>query len=88
MGVGVLVLKKFEDAVRDRDNIRAIILGTAVNNDGSDKVGLIAPSVSGQAEVIRSAYERASVSPSSVSYVEGHGTATENGRPGRVQGAR
>lgn len=80
-GVGVLVLKKFEDAIRDRDNIRAIILGTAINNDGSDKVGLIAPSVSGQAEVIRSAYERASVSPSSVSYVEGHGTATEMGDP-------
>ncbi|MEM9446187.1 MAG: beta-ketoacyl synthase N-terminal-like domain-containing protein [Verrucomicrobiota bacterium] len=80
-GVGVLILKRLEDAVKDGDTIRAVILGTAINNDGADKVGLLAPSVNGQAEVIKSAFKRANVSPSTVSYVEGHGTATELGDP-------
>lgn len=80
-GVGVVVLKKFEDAVRDGDAIRAVILGTAINNDGADKVGLLAPSVAGQTEVIRQALKRADVSPATISYVEGHGTATELGDP-------
>lgn len=80
-GVGVVVLKRYEDALRDGDAIRAVVLGTAINNDGADKVGLLAPSVAGQAEVIKKALERANVLPETVSYVEGHGTATELGDP-------
>ena len=80
-GVGVIVLKRFEQAISDGDNIYAMILGSAVNNDGADKVGLLAPSVSGQAAVIRAAVERSGISPDAISYVEAHGTATELGDP-------
>ncbi|MEM7384527.1 MAG: beta-ketoacyl synthase N-terminal-like domain-containing protein, partial [Verrucomicrobiota bacterium] len=80
-GVGVVVLKRLADAVAAGDRIRAVILGTAVNNDGSDKVGLLAPSVGGQAEVISMALKKAGVAPETVSYVEAHGTGTELGDP-------
>ena len=53
--VGLVVLKRLADAVRDRDNIRAVILGTGLNNDGSDKVGYTAPSTRGQSNAIRAA---------------------------------
>ena len=52
-GVGVVVLKRLEDALRDGDTIHAVIRGSAANNDGADKVGYTAPSVSGQAAVVR-----------------------------------
>ncbi|MBZ4375547.1 type I polyketide synthase [Corallococcus sp. AS-1-6] len=80
-GVGVLVLKRLADAVADRDPIRAIVLGTALNNDGGGKTGFAAPSVQGQAAVIREALSVAGVSPSDVSYVEAHGTGTALGDP-------
>ncbi|NNC19845.1 alpha/beta fold hydrolase, partial [Corallococcus exiguus] len=80
-GVGMLVLKRLADAVADRDSIRAIVLGTALNNDGGAKTGFAAPSVQGQAAVIREALSVAGVSPSDVSYVEAHGTATALGDP-------
>lgn len=80
-GVAVLVLKRLADALADRDPIRAIVLGTAVNNDGGGKTGFAAPSVHGQAEVIREALSVAGVSPGDVSYVEAHGTATALGDP-------
>ncbi|RKH75990.1 acyltransferase domain-containing protein, partial [Corallococcus sp. AB032C] len=80
-GVGMLVLKRLADAVADRDSIRAIVLGTALNNDGGAKTGFAAPSVQGQAAVIREALSVAGVAPSDVSYVEAHGTATALGDP-------
>ena len=54
-GVGVVLLKRLEDALRDRDDIHAVILGTAINNDGNSKVAYSAPSLEGQSEVIAEA---------------------------------
>jgi phthiocerol/phenolphthiocerol synthesis type-I polyketide synthase E len=78
-GVGVVVLKRLGDAVRDRDTIYAVIKGSAINNDGNRKVGYTAPSVAGQTEVIRAAHAAAGTSAAEVSYVETHGTGTELG---------
>jgi acyl transferase domain-containing protein/acyl carrier protein/NAD(P)-dependent dehydrogenase (short-subunit alcohol dehydrogenase family) len=83
-GVGVLVLKRLDDALKDRDNILAIIRGFALNNDGSDKVGYTAPSVDGQAEVISLAHEMAGGDFEAVGYIEAHGTATSLGDPVEV----
>jgi len=80
-GVGVVVLKRFEDAVRDNDTIYALVSGWAVNNDGSNKVSYTAPGVDGQAEVIRMAQSFAEVSPEDIGYIEAHGTATPLGDP-------
>ncbi|MEL6135942.1 MAG: type I polyketide synthase, partial [Cyanobacteria bacterium J06628_6] len=80
-GVGIVVLKRLQAALRDGDHIYAVIKGSAINNDGADKVGLTAPSVSGQAAVIRAAIDQASVDPHTISYVEGHGTGTALGDP-------
>jgi acyl transferase domain-containing protein len=85
-GLGVVVLKRLADALRDGDNVRALILGTAINNDGSMKVGFTAPSVSGQAEVIVEALSAADVNPETISYVEAHGTATALGDPAEIAG--
>lgn len=78
-GVGVVVLKRLEDALRDGDPIRAVIRGTAVNNDGSLKVGFTAPSVIGQMEVITEALAISGVDPTTIQYIEAHGTATPLG---------
>jgi amino acid adenylation domain-containing protein len=80
-GLGLVLLKHLEDAVADGDTIHAVIRGTAINNDGSDKVGYTAPSVDGQAEVIAAAQRAAGVHPDTVEYVEAHGTATLLGDP-------
>jgi acyl transferase domain-containing protein/SAM-dependent methyltransferase len=80
-GVGIVVLKRISDALADGDNIRAVVIGTGLNNDGNDKVGYTAPGFRGQAEAIRSAYMTAGVSPESISYVEAHGTGTILGDP-------
>ena len=80
-GAGIVVLKRLADALRDEDNIYAIIKGSAVNNDGSSKVGYTAPSVEGQARVITEALEVANVDPETISYVEAHGTGTPIGDP-------
>lgn len=84
-GVGVLVLKRLEDALADRDTIHAVIRGTAINNDGSDKVGFTAPTVGAQAAVVALAQAVADVEPESISYVEAHGTATALGDPIEVE---
>jgi acyl transferase domain-containing protein/acyl carrier protein len=78
-GVGVVVLKRLEEAVRDGDHIYAVIRGTAINNDGSHKVAYTAPSVDGQATVIRRALATADVDPATISFIETHGTATQLG---------
>ncbi|MDH3716819.1 MAG: aminotransferase class III-fold pyridoxal phosphate-dependent enzyme, partial [Planctomycetota bacterium] len=80
-GVGIVVLKRLVDAIRDGDHVEAVILGSAVNNDGSAKIGFTAPSVEGQAAVIAEALAVADVDASSVSYVEAHGTGTTLGDP-------
>ncbi|MDY0055082.1 MAG: beta-ketoacyl synthase N-terminal-like domain-containing protein [Methyloversatilis sp.] len=80
-GVGLVVLKRLTDAIADGDCIRAVILGSAINNDGADKVGLIAPSVSGQAAVIRAALDAAGIDPATLDYIEAHGTGTDLGDP-------
>ena len=80
-GVGVLVLKRLSDALRDGDQIHAVLRGSAINNDGSDKAGYTAPSVEGQAEVVATALANAGVDASEIGYVEAHGTATVLGDP-------
>lgn len=84
-GAGVVVLKKLKDAIQDNDNIYAIIKGSAINNDGDNKVGFTAPSVKGQADAILRAQRLAKVDSQSISFVETHGTATELGDPVEVQ---
>lgn len=80
-GVGVVLLKRLSEAIEDRDNVLAVVRGSAVNNDGAAKVGYAAPSVDGQAEVIALAQEMAGVDPETISYLEAHGTGTELGDP-------
>jgi acyl transferase domain-containing protein len=84
-GVGVVVLKRLEDALADGDPVRAVILGSAVNNDGAAKVGYTAPGVEGQAAVIAEALAVAGVAPETLSYLEAHGTGTALGDPIEVQ---
>lgn len=80
-GCGIVVLKRLFDAIQDGDNIQAIIRGSAVNNDGSSKVGYTAPSVDAQADVIRAALAVARVPSETVGYIEAHGTGTVLGDP-------
>lgn len=84
-GAGVVVLKRLEDAWRDGDTIHAVIRGSATNNDGADKVGFTAPSVNGQAAVIRAAQAVAGVPARSIGYVEAHGTGTSLGDPIEIE---
>lgn len=76
---GVVVLKRYEEAVEDHDHIIAIIKGTFLNNDGKRKAGFAAPSVYGQEECLRSVLEISEVEPEEINYYEAHGTATELG---------
>jgi len=80
-GAGVVLLKRLEEALRDGDPVRAVIRGWALNNDGSGKIGYTAPSVAGQAEAIAAAQDMAGVDPETITFVEGHGTATPLGDP-------
>lgn len=80
-GAGVVVLKRLADAIADGDHIYAVIKGSAINNDGSGKVGYTAPSVNGQSQVIAEALTLADVEPKTISYIEAHGTGTVLGDP-------
>ncbi len=84
-GVGVVLLKRLADAIRDGDHIHAVIRGSAVNNDGSVKIGYTAPSVDGQAKAIAEALGIAGVEPETINYVEAHGTATPLGDPIEIE---
>ncbi|MEU6718020.1 beta-ketoacyl synthase N-terminal-like domain-containing protein [Nonomuraea sp. NPDC046802] len=84
-GVGVVVLKRLEDALADRDTIHAIVKGSAVNNDGALKVGFTAPGVTGQSEVIGAALAHAGLGAADIDYVEAHGTGTALGDPIEVR---
>jgi len=80
-GMGAVILRRLSDAIAAGDTIHAVIKGSAVNNDGSRKVGFFAPSVEGQVEVILEALGAADVDPSSIDYIETHGTGTAIGDP-------
>lgn len=80
-GVGLVVLRRLEDALADGDQIHALIKGFAINNDGSLKVGYTAPNVRSQAEVIATAQAVARVPAETITYVETHGTGTPLGDP-------
>lgn len=80
-GLGIVLLKRLEDAIADKDCIHAIIKGSAINNDGSSKVGYTAPSTEGQATVIAQAQAVAEVDAESITYIEAHGTGTALGDP-------
>lgn len=84
-GAGLVLLKRLEDAEADGDQILAVIKGSAINNDGIQKVGFTAPSVDGQRQVIKTALHAAQVEPDSISYVECHGTGTPLGDPIEVE---
>jgi len=84
-GGGVVALKRLSDALAGGDTVRAVLRGSAVNNDGSLKVGYSAPSVEGQAEVLTEAWAAAGIDPATLSYVEAHGTGTRMGDPIEVQ---
>ncbi|AQU69569.1 SDR family oxidoreductase [Streptomyces niveus] len=80
-GVGIVALKRLGDALDDGDQILAVVKGTAVNNDGSRKVGFTAPGVAGQSDVITEAHAVAEVPSRSIGYMEAHGTGTALGDP-------
>ncbi|MBF0469189.1 MAG: acyltransferase domain-containing protein, partial [Desulfamplus sp.] len=79
-GCGMVVLKRLSDAVRDKDNIIALIRGSAVNQDGASG-GLTVPSGPSQEQVVQRALDRSGIEPSKVSYIEAHGTGTPLGDP-------
>ncbi|HZO75068.1 MAG TPA: type I polyketide synthase, partial [Ktedonobacteraceae bacterium] len=78
-GVGIVVLKRLEDALHDGDYIYAVIKGSAINNDGSIKAGFTAPGVKGQSGVVLEALANADIEADSIDYVEAHGTGTPLG---------
>ncbi|HRL22986.1 MAG TPA: SDR family NAD(P)-dependent oxidoreductase [Alcaligenes sp.] len=80
-GAGVVVLKRLEEAIDDGDTIHAVIKGSAINNDGTQKVGFTAPSIQGQAHVVQAALAMADVPADSIGYIEAHGTGTVLGDP-------
>jgi len=80
-GAGVVILKRLSEALADEDEIYAVIRGSAWNNDGAGKIGYTAPSIDGQAAVIRQALAAAGIAADRIGYVEAHGTGTELGDP-------
>lgn len=87
-GAGMVVLRRLDDALASGDRIHAVIRGTAVNNDGSRKVGYLAPSVEGQAAVMAEAHAVSEVAPETIGMVECHGTGTYMGDPIEVSALR
>ena len=80
-GVGVILVKRAMDAIRDGDSIYALVRGIGINNDGADKAGFYAPAINGQAKLIQKVLDKCGVDPATISYVEAHGTATRLGDP-------
>ena len=85
-GVGVVVLKRLDEAVKDRDFIYTVIKGSAIGNDGGQKVGYLAPLSEGQARVAAEALAVANVHADTIGYVEAHGTGTQIGDPIEIAG--
>ncbi len=84
-GVGVVILKSLDSALKNGDHIYAVIKGAAINQDG-DSVGITAPNIESQKNVILKAWENADVEPESISYIEAHGTGTNLGDPIEIEG--
>ncbi|ATY60574.1 Beta-ketoacyl synthase [Cordyceps militaris] len=79
-GVGCVIIKPLDQAIRDNDKIRSIIVNTGINQDGKT-VGLTSPSAKQQENLMREVYARANISPNDVAFVEAHGTGTKVGDP-------
>ncbi|MFT2016720.1 beta-ketoacyl synthase N-terminal-like domain-containing protein [Streptomyces sp. 796.1] len=86
-GVGMVLLRRLEDAVRDGDHVYGVLTGSAVNHGGS-RATITAPTVESQREVIATALDRAGVDPRTITYVEAHGTGTSLGDPIEVEALR
>ncbi len=84
-GVVSIILKPLEKALEDRDNIYAVIKGSAINQDGSS-AGITAPNPDAQEEVIVEAWKNADINPNTISYIEAHGTGTKLGDPIEIAG--
>lgn len=84
-GIGVVLLKPLESAIRDNDSIYGVIKGSASNQDGSS-FGIAAPNYMAQSEAIRKAWLDADIEPESISYIEAHGTGTQLGDPIEIKG--
>ncbi len=84
-GVGVVLLKSLDQALKDHDTVYAVIKGSAINNDGNGKVGFTAPSMEGQIRVIQDAQQEANIQANHIGYVEAHGTGTLLGDPVEFQ---
>ncbi|MEO8150556.1 MAG: amino acid adenylation domain-containing protein [Bacteroidia bacterium] len=84
-GGGIVVLKRYKDALKDGDQVYAVLRGVGINNDGHDKASFTAPSVQGQASVIATAQADAGIDAETISYIEAHGTATPIGDPIEVE---
>jgi acyl transferase domain-containing protein/acyl carrier protein len=84
-GLGIVVLKRLDDALADGDTVYAVIRGSAINNDGARRASFTAPGVGGQSQVVADALASAEVDPETISYLEGHGTATALGDSIEVQ---
>ncbi|WPB55474.1 polyketide synthase [Xylophilus sp. GOD-11R] len=87
-GAAVVLMKRLSDAQADGDTVYAVIRSAAVNNDGGAKASFTAPSIDGQAAVIRAALQSAGIDPRSIGYVEAHGTATPMGDPVEIEALR
>ncbi|MCM3291421.1 condensation domain-containing protein [Paenibacillus sp. MER 180] len=85
-GAGFVLLKRYEDAVRDKDPIHAVIRSVAANQDGGRSNSLAAPSAAAQTEVILKAWEKANIHPEDIGYIEAHGTGTKIGDPIEILG--
>lgn len=86
-GVGVIVLKTLSKAIEDKDNIYAVIKGSAINQDGAS-VGITAPNPEAQTEVIIKAWNKAGIDPETIDYIEAHGTGTKLGDPIEIVGLK
>ncbi len=85
-GIAFVLLKPLHAAQRDGDHVYAVIRGSAINNDGSDKTAFTAPSATGQARVIEAAWRRAGIEPTQIGLIEAHGTGTLLGDPIELTG--
>jgi acyl transferase domain-containing protein/acyl-CoA synthetase (AMP-forming)/AMP-acid ligase II/acyl carrier protein/NAD(P)-dependent dehydrogenase (short-subunit alcohol dehydrogenase family) len=83
-GAGTVLLKPLSKAIDDKDDILAIIKGSAISNDGRS-IGVMAPNPDGQRSVIESLYAKKGISPKEIQYVEAHGTGTKIGDPSEVR---